>query len=102
MDFTLELIKYIGKFHPLVLHLPIGSLLMTFLMLLFSRFQKTGLEKAIRIGVDFSFAGALMATVLGYMLSFDEAYDFSTLRFHFWGGNRMKVIWKLQISNHYN
>lgn len=86
MDFTLELIKYIGKFHPLVLHLPIGSLLMTFLMLLFSRFQKTGLEKAIRIGVDFSFAGALMATVLGYMLSFDEAYDFSTLRFHFWGG----------------
>jgi len=86
MDFTFELLKYLGKFHPLVLHLPIGSLLMTFLLLLVSRFQKTGLEKAIRIGVDFSFAGALMAALMGYLLSLDEAYDFDSLKFHFWAG----------------
>ena len=86
MDYTLELLKYIGKFHPLVLHLPIGSLLMTFLLLLVSKYQKVGLEKAIRIGVDFSFAGALMASLMGYLLSLDEAYDFNTLKFHFWAG----------------
>ena len=86
MDYTLEILKYVGKFHPLVLHLPIGSLLMTFLLLVISRFQKAGLEKAIRIGVDFSFAGALMASLMGYLLSLDEAYDFNSLKFHFWAG----------------
>ena len=86
MDFIFELLKYFGKFHPLVLHLPIGSLLMTFLLVLFSRFQKESLDYAIRIGVDFSFAGSFMAALLGYLLSLDEAYDFNTLKFHFWAG----------------
>jgi hypothetical protein len=86
VEYSLEILKYIGKFHPLVLHLPIGSLLMTFLLLLVSKYQKVGLEKAIRIGVDFSFAGALMASVMGYLLSLDEAYNFNTLKFHFWAG----------------
>ena len=70
----------------MVLHLPIGSLLMTFLLLVVSRFQKVDLEKAIRIGVDFSFAGALMAALMGCLLSLDEAYDFNSLKFHFWAG----------------
>ena len=70
----------------MVLHLPIGSLLMTFLLLVVSRYQKVGLEKAIRIGVDFSFAGALMAALMGCLLSLDEAYDFNSLKFHFWAG----------------
>ena len=86
MEYTLEILKYVGKFHPLVLHLPIGSLLMTFLLLVISRYQKAGFEKAIRIGVDFSFAGALMASLMGYLLSLDEAYDFNSLKFHFWAG----------------
>jgi hypothetical protein len=86
VDYTLEIIKYIGKFHPLVLHLPIGSLLMTFLMLLLSRFQKVDLDKAIRIGVDLSIAGGVLAALFGYFLSLDTAYDFNTLKFHFWAG----------------
>ena len=86
MEYALEILKYVGKFHPLVLHLPIGSLLMTFLLLVVSRYQKVGLEKAIRIGVDFSFAGALMAALMGCLLSLDEAYDFNSLKFHFWAG----------------
>ena len=59
---------------------------MTFLLLVVSRYQKVGLEKAIRIGVDFSFAGALMAALMGCLLSLDEAYDFNSLKFHFWAG----------------
>ena len=86
MEFPLEILKYIGKFHPLVLHLPIGSLLMTFVLLVVSKYQKVALEKAIRIGVDFSFAGALMASIMGYLLSLDEAYDFNNLKLHFWAG----------------
>ena len=86
MEYTLEILKYIGKFHPLVLHLPIGSLLMTFLLLVVSRYQKVDFGKAIRVGVDFSFAGAFMAALMDYLLSLDEAYDFDRLKFHFWAG----------------
>ena len=69
METLFEIVKYLGKFHPLVLHLPIGSLLMTFLLVVISKLQKSSLDKAIRIGVDFSFFGALTATILGYFLS---------------------------------
>ena len=73
METLFEIVKYLGKFHPLVLHLPIGSLLMTFLLVVISKLQKSSLDKAIRIGVDFSFFGAVTATTLGYFLSLDES-----------------------------
>ena len=82
----LEIVKYVGKFNPLVLHLPIGSLLMTFLLVIISKLQKFSLDKAIRIGVDFSFFGALIATILGYFLSLDDTYDIENLKPHLFAG----------------
>ena len=86
MEFILEIFKYLGKLHPVVLHLPIGALIMTFVLLLIAKFQKIDLDSAIRIGVDFSFIGALIAALLGYFLSLDDDYDFNNLSFHFWSG----------------
>ena len=86
MELILELFKYLGKLHPVVLHLPIGALIMTFVLLLIAKFQKIDLDSAIRIGVDFSFIGALIAALLGYFLSLDDDYDFNNLSFHFWSG----------------
>ena len=86
MELILELFKYLGKLHPVVLHLPIGALIMTFVLLLIAKFQKIDLYTAIRIGVDFSFIGALIAAILGYFLSLDDDYDFNNLSFHFWSG----------------
>ena len=48
---------------------------MTFLLVIISKLQKSPLERAIRIGVDFSFYSALTATILGYFLSLDDSYD---------------------------
>ena len=86
MELILELFKYLGKLHPVVLHLPIGALIMTFVLLLIAKFKKIDLYTAIRIGVDFSFIGALIAALLGYFLSLDDDYDFNNLSFHFWSG----------------
>ena len=86
METLFEIVKYLGKFHPLVLHLPIGSLLMTFLLFVISKLQKSSLDKAIRIGVDFSFLGALTATILGYFLSLDDTYDIENLKSHLFAG----------------
>ena len=70
----------------MVLHLPIGSLLMTFLLLIISKLQKSPLDKAIRIGLDFSFFGALTATILGYFLSLNNSYDIENLKPHLFAG----------------
>ena len=86
METLFEIVKYLGKFHPLVLHLPIGSLLMTFLLVVISKLQKSSLDKAIRIGVDFSFFGAVTATILGYFLSLDDTYDIENLKPHLFAG----------------
>ena len=86
METLFEIVKYLGKFHPLVLHLPIGSLLMTFLLVIISKLQKSYLDRAIRIGVDFSFFGALTATILGYFLSLDDTYDIENLKPHLFAG----------------
>jgi hypothetical protein len=59
---------------------------MTFLLVIISRLQKSSLDKAIRIGVDFSFFGALTATILGYFLSLDNSYDLDNLRLHLFAG----------------
>jgi hypothetical protein len=86
LETLFEIVKYLGKFHPLVLHLPIGSLLMTFLLVVISKLQKSSLDKAIRIGIDFSFFGAVTATILGYFLSLDDTYDIENLKPHFFAG----------------
>ena len=36
----MELLNYIGKFHPVVLHLPIGALYLTFCLVLLEKFFK--------------------------------------------------------------
>jgi hypothetical protein len=86
LETLFEIVKYLGKFHPLVLHLPIGSLLLTFLLVVISKLQKSSLDKAIRIGVDFSFFGALSATILGYFLSLNDTYNVENLKPHLFGG----------------
>ena len=59
---------------------------MTFLLVVISKLQKSSLDKAIRIGVDFSFFGALIATILGYFLSIDDTYDIENLKPHLFAG----------------
>ena len=55
-------------------------------MVVISKLQKSSLDKAIRIGVDFSFFGALTATILGYFLSLDDTYDIENLKPHLFAG----------------
>lgn len=36
----MEILEYLGKFHPVVLHLPIGALYLTFCLVLLEKFFK--------------------------------------------------------------
>lgn len=84
-----DIIIFIGRFHPLVVHLPIGFIIIASLMELLSRFQTpkySGLDKAISISIFSGAVGGALAAVVGYLLSTAGGYDENTLFWHQWLG----------------
>lgn len=61
-------LEYIGKFHPVVLHLPIGAFIYTFVLALLGHNNLEPYKKAIKVGMLISFIGALLSSILGYLL----------------------------------
>lgn len=90
---TADIIIFFGRFHPLVLHIPVGFLLLAFLLEVFSRFNRFGHYKP---AVGFVlFLGALsagVAAILGYMLSLSGGYDDDLLFIHQWSGVAVAVM----------
>ena len=78
---------FIGHFHPVLVHLPIGFILAGLLLLWLSRKSKyAGLLPAIPIIL---FWGAIMATlscITGYLLSMSDDYDSNLVGWHPWMG----------------
>lgn len=82
-----EIVLFLGRFHPLLVHLPIGFLLIGFLLELFSRLPR---YQTLRHAVSFVlFLGAwssILAAGLGYLLSLGGGYDEDLLARHQWMG----------------
>ena len=82
-----DFLLFLGRFHPLIVHLPIGFLMIAFLMEAFSRLQNYSQLKAGTAFVLFLGAwSAILAAVLGYFLSLGGGYDPDTLFWHQWLG----------------
>ncbi len=79
-----EIIKYLGNFHPVVLHLPIGAFLFTFLLFLSQRFLKSNFDPAIRLGLLFSFITSIITSIFGYILRLFGEYDATLVDRHMW------------------
>ena len=76
----------IGRFHPVILHLPIGALLLTFFLDIVGRIKKNYPKNTIRYALGFSAFLSIVACVLGYFLSLEGGYSEKTLDIHFWTG----------------
>ena len=63
-----EIVKYLGNFHPVVLHLPIGAFLFTLLLFAYEKFSKIKLTIPIRLGLIFSLISAVISSILGFIL----------------------------------
>ena len=61
-------LEYIGKFHPVILHLPIGAFIYTFVLAILGHNNLEPYKKAIKVGMLISFLGALLSSILGYLL----------------------------------
>ena len=88
-----DFVLFLGRFHPLVVHLPIGFLFFAFVLELYGRWNK---NPQLYMAIDLALLGggisALLASVLGYMLSLSGDYDESTLDTHFWFGLATTLI----------
>ncbi len=89
----MELYINLSRFHPLLVHLPIGILLFVFFMEGYQRWKKTAeLEAAIRLGLLIGMLSAVGAMATGLSLANEGGYDVSLLNWHKWMGIGLGVL----------
>jgi uncharacterized membrane protein len=84
---------FFGRFHPLVVHLPIGFLLLAGILFTLSYFKNFSfLLRALPIILFLGAVSSVAAAVLGWLLSAEGGYQESTLAWHQWMGISVAVI----------
>jgi hypothetical protein len=82
-----DVAKFIGRFHPVVLHLPIGMLVWVVVMEGLNLFKKQANAYSSRMAMGFTAATAVMAALLGFILYHSMPdYDRDLVERHLWGG----------------
>ncbi len=90
---TNEWIVFFGHFHPLILHLPIGILMLAVAFEFLSAFPRfKPLADATEITLLFGMISAVIAALLGYFLSLNGEYGGEILDWHKWLGIGLAVL----------
>ncbi|MGH8020990.1 MAG: DUF2231 domain-containing protein, partial [Opitutaceae bacterium] len=80
-------IQFIGRFHPLIVHLPIALILLAPLMELLSRFRRwAALRDAVPLVLALAALSVVPATVCGWLLAYGGGYQGDLVERHMWGG----------------
>lgn len=87
-----RIIMLLGRFHPVLLHLPIGALMITFYLDLIGRIRKDYHRASVTYGLGFSAFFAVISGILGYFLSLEGGYEGETLDTHLWLGIGTAVL----------
>lgn len=83
----LTITEFIGRFHVLLVHLPIGFLLIGLLLQFLSSKEKHGISKQVIILIYLcGMIAAIASCITGYLLSLNGDYDESLLGWHLWMG----------------
>ena len=91
---------FVGRFHPLLLHLPIGSLIILFIMEVINSLRpKLNLESACNLLLWFSVISIIPTVLLGVLLGSNGSYDDELLNTHKWLGwlTALVCVWMLVI-----
>jgi len=82
-----ETALFFGRFHPLIVHMPIGFLIIGFLLEVYSRRKKNfNWDGAIEFTLLLSAISAVMSCIMGWLLSLSGDYDPQALNIHKWMG----------------
>jgi uncharacterized membrane protein/mono/diheme cytochrome c family protein len=89
----LSVSEFIGRFHPVLVHLPIGILLLALLLQQLSRKEKYAVSPgALKIVWLAGIASALLSCITGFLLSNNGDYDSTTVALHMWGGIAVTAV----------
>lgn len=79
----LDITTFLGRLHPMIVHLPIGFLLLAVVFELLSYSARfANLKPAVSFAVLLGFISAIAACVFGYILSLSGDYDYQNLSNH--------------------
>jgi uncharacterized membrane protein len=93
LDNPPDIVLFFGRFHPLVVHLPIGFLIMAILLQVAARWPKyKPLEIYIPLAWLMGAVSALVAVIFGYFLSLSGDYDEDILFWHQWAGIALMLL----------
>jgi hypothetical protein len=82
-----DLVLFLGRFHPVVVHLPVGSLVLLGILELLAKFPRfKGAAENRRLILGFVAAASLAAALSGWLLSYAGGYDPQLLQWHKWAG----------------
>ncbi len=91
--FLFSLVDFLGSFHPLLVHLPIGVLLLAALFQFLSQKEKyQSLTSAVGISLFIGMLSAIASCISGYLLSGTGDYDEAMIFNHQWSGIALAVI----------
>ena len=83
-------LQFLGRFHPLVVHLPIGLILLVPLLELAGRVRPALLEAAMFV-LSLSVFSCLLALTLGYLLAYGSGEEGGGVSRHMWGGIALTI-----------
>ena len=99
-DFNNKFAFFLGRFHPIILHLPIGALMALFFMELINGLRpRLNLESACNILLWFSVISIIPTLFLGFLLGSTGSYDDELLNSHKWLGwfTALVCVWMVVI-----
>ena len=82
--------QFLGRFHPLTVHLPIGFLVLLPLLEIIGR-KRPALREAASFVLLMAFLSALAALTLGYLLAYGSGAQGATVTHHMWGGIALTI-----------
>lgn len=82
-----DITQFFGRFHPVLVHLPIGLIVLLVFLELLAR-TKRFRNAANNAGLILAIAGpaSVVTALLGWLLSLAGGYDSQLLSWHFWAG----------------
>ena len=88
----MDLNLFFGRFHPLIVHLPIGFMILAVLAELVGHYFKKSWNSAIAFMWLSGSLSAIVAIILGLLLASDGSYQGDDLFWHKWMGITTGVL----------
>lgn len=87
-----HLVEFFGRLHPMLVHLPIGFLVMAFILIIASHWKRAKVSRsALSLLFLFSAFTATLSCITGYLLSRSGEYNEETLFWHKWMGITLAI-----------